>query len=220
MIKYIKITASSNFGNMFSVLAASAFLPFLPMAALHLILLNLIYDLSCTSLPWDNVDPEFFKSPKKWEALSITSFMFSLGPTSSVFDILTYLTLYFVVCPMVTGGQLFHQLTDPAMKQLYAHVFQSGWFVESMWTQTLVIHMLRTPLTPFVKSRASAPLTLISFGGIAVVSFLPYTVLGTDIGLAPLPGIYFLYLIGVVAAYMALVTVVKKWYIRKYGVLL
>lgn len=220
MIKYIKITASSNFGNMFSVLAASAFLPFLPMAALHLILLNLIYDLSCTSLPWDNVDPEFFKAPKKWEALSITSFMFSLGPTSSVFDILTYLTLYFVVCPAVTGGLLFHQLTDPSMKALYTHVFQSGWFVESMWTQTLVIHMLRTPLAPFVKSRASAPLTLISFGGIAVVSALPYMPLSANIGLAPLPGIYFLYLIGVVAAYMALVTVVKKWYIKKYGLLL
>ena len=220
MIKYIKMTASSNFGNMLSVLAASAFLPFLPMAALHLILLNLVYDLSCTALPWDNVDREFFKAPKKWEALSITSFMFSLGPTSSVFDIVTYLALYFVVCPAACGGQLFHQLTDPAMKVLYVAVFQSGWFVESMWTQTLVIHMLRTPLAPFVKSRASAPLTLISFGGIAVVSILPYTPLGGKIGLSPLPGIYFLYLIGVVAAYMALVTMVKKWYIRKYGILL
>ncbi len=220
MIKYIKMTASSNFGNMLSVLVASAFLPFLPMAALHLILLNLIYDLSCTALPWDNVDAEFFKAPKKWEAMSITSFMASLGPTSSVFDIATYLALYFVICPMATGGRLFHQLTDPGMKALYAAVFQTGWFVESMWTQTLVIHMLRTPLTPFVKSRASAPLTFISFGGIFVVSLLPYTILGEKIGLTPLPGIYFAYLIAVVAGYMALVTRVKKRYIRKYGFLL
>ncbi len=220
MIKYIKMTASSNFGNMLSVLAASAVLPFLPMAALHLILLNLVYDLSCTALPWDNVDPAFFKAPKKWEALSISSFMFSLGPASSVFDIATYFLLYFVVCPAATGGRLFHQLTDPAMKALYIALFQSGWFVMSMWTQTMVIHMLRTPLTPFVKSRASAPLTLISFGGILVISALPYTVLGEKIGLAPLPGTFFLYLIGIVAAYMALVTLVKKWYIRRHGLLL
>ncbi len=220
MIKYIKMTASSNFGNMLSVLVAGIFLPFLPMSALHLILLNLIYDLSCAALPWDNVDQAFFKAPRRWEALSISSFMFWLGPVSSIFDILTYLFLYFVVCPFACGGRLFHQLTDPSARALYIAVFQSGWFVESMWTQTLVIHMLRTPLTPFVQSRASAPLTLISAGGIALVTALPATPLGRHIGLAPLPGVYFAGLIALVAGYMALTTLAKRLYIRKHGVLL
>jgi Mg2+-importing ATPase len=107
MIKYIKMTASSNFGNMFSVLAASAFLPFLPMAAIQLILLNLIYDFCCTAVPWDNVDPEYLAKPKKWDADSVGSFMLWIGPTSSVFDIMTYLIMYFIICPSLTGGQLY-----------------------------------------------------------------------------------------------------------------
>lgn len=152
MIKYIKMTASSNFGNMFSVLAAGAFLPFLPMASIHLILLNLIYDLSCTAIPWDNVDEEFLRKPRTWDASSVSKFMLWIGPTSSVFDIATYVLMYFVICPMMCGGQLFHQITDPGMKLLYIAIFQAGWFVESMWSQTLVIHMIRTPKIPFVQS--------------------------------------------------------------------
>ena len=220
MIKYIKMTASSNFGNMFSVLIASAFLPFMPMMSIHLLLLNLIYDLSCTAIPWDNVDKEFLKKPRKWDASNIGKFMIWIGPTSSVFDITTYAIMYFVVCPGVCGGLLFHQITDPAMQALYIAVFQAGWFVESMWSQTLVIHMIRTPKIPFIQSRASAPVTLLSFAGIAVLTIIPFTAFGAKIGLAPLPGIYFLFLAITIIAYMLLVTVFKKIFIRRYGELL
>lgn len=217
MMKYIKMTASSNFGNMFSVLAASAFLPFLPMASLHLILLNLIYDVCCTAMSWDNVDPEHLKAPRKWEAKGIGRFMLWMGPTSSVFDIATYLLLYFVVCPLATGGQLYPQLTDPAAQALYVALFQTGWFVESMWTQTLVIHMLRTEKLPFVQSRASVPVALLSLAGIALVTAIPFTPLAAPLEMAALPPVYFLLLGILVAGYMLLVTAVKKLYVRRYG---
>ena len=204
MMKYIKMTASSNFGNMFSVLAASAFLPFLPMASLHLILLNLIYDVCCTAMSWDNVDPEYLKAPRKWEAKGIGRFMLWMGPTSSVFDIATYLLLYFVVW-------------DPAAQALYVALFQTGWFVESMWTQTLVIHMLRTEKLPFVQSRASVPVALLSLAGIALVTAIPFTPLAAPLEMAALPPVYFLLLGILVAGYMLLVTAVKNLYVRRYG---
>ena len=220
MIKYIKMTASSNFGNMFSVLAACAFLPFLPMLSIHIIFLNLIYDISCTAIPWDNMDKEFLKIPRKWDASSIGKFMLWIGPTSSVFDITTYLLMYFIICPAVCGGMLFHQLTDPAMQALYIAVFQAGWFVESMWTQTLVIHIIRTPKIPFIQSRASASLTLLTFTGIAIITALPFTPFGQSIGLASLPAVFFPWLLLTICLYMALVTVFKKIFVRKYGELL
>src|SRR5699024_8463712 len=177
MIKYIKMTASSNFGNMFSVLAASALLPFLPMMSLQLILLNLIYDLSCTAIPWDNVDEEFLKIPRRWDASPVGSFMIWIGPASSVFDFITYIFMYFVFCPLfVSGGVLYNNLENhfsgaelTQMQTAYAAMFQAGWFVESMWSQTLVIHMIRTPKIPFIQSRASAPLTMLTCAGIAVL---------------------------------------------------
>lgn len=220
MIKYIKMTASSNFGNIFSVLIASAFLPFLPMASIHLILLNLIYDISCTAIPWDNVDKEFLTRPRKWGASSVSNFMIWIGPTSSVFDIATYALMYFIICPAAVGGLLFHQLTDPAQQALYIAVFQAGWFVESMWTQTLVIHMIRTPKIPFLQSHASAPVTLLTFIGIAVLTVIPFTAAGHAIGLASLPADYFGWLAAITLAYMALATVMKKLYIKRYGELL
>ncbi|NLU23668.1 MAG: magnesium-translocating P-type ATPase [Clostridiales bacterium] len=216
LIKYIKMTASSNFGNMLSVLAASAFLPFLPMAALHLILLNLIYDLSCTALPWDNVDAEFLTRPRQWDASSISRFMVWMGPVSSLFDITTYLVLYFVICPAVCGG-VYHTLADTTE---FVALFQAGWFIESMWTQSLVLHMLRTPRLPLLQSRAALPVNLLTGAGIAVITVIPFTPLGTAIGLAPLPGSYFAFLALVVMGYMALVTAAKKRYIRRYGELL
>ena len=220
MIKYIKMTASSNFGNMFSVLAASAFLPFLPMLSIHIILLNLIYDISCTAIPWDNMDKDFLKIPRKWDASLIGKFMLWIGPTSSVFDITTYLLMYFIICPSVCGGLLFHQITDPVMQALYIAVFQAGWFVESMWTQTLVIHMIRTPKIPFIQSRASAPLTLLTFTGIAVLTAIPFTSFGHSIGLAALPSSFFPWLLLTVFLYMVLVTAFKKIFIKRYGELL
>ena len=220
MIKYIKMTASSNFGNMFSVLAASAFLPFLPMLPIHLILLNLIYDLSCTAVPWDNVDREYLRAPRKWDATSIGRFMLWIGPTSSVFDITTYLLMYFVICPAMCGGLLFHEIADPALRAYSMAVFQAGWFVESMWTQTLVIHMIRTPKIPFIQSRASTPVTLLTFAGIAALTMIPFTGFGTAIGLAALPPVYFAWLALTVALYMALVTLFKRIFVRRYGELL
>lgn len=218
MIKYIKMTASSNFGNMLSVLAAGAFLPFLPMASIHLILLNLIYDISCTAIPWDNVDAEFLRQPRKWDASSITRFMVWIGPTSSVFDIATYLLMYFVLCPAVCGGT-YHAL-GAAGRALFVSVFQAGWFVESMWSQTLVIHMIRTPKIPFVQSCASRPVLALSFTGIAVLTSIPFTPLGTAIGLHALPPVYFAWLAGIILGYMTLATVMKKAYLRRYGQLL
>ncbi len=220
MTKYIKMTASSNFGNMFSVLAASAFLPFLPMMPIHLILLNLIYDLSCTTIPWDNVDKEFIVVPKKWDASSIGKFMVWIGPTSSIFDITTYLLMYFVICPAACGGLMFHQITDPAMQVYYIALFQAGWFVESMWSQTLVIHMIRTPKIPFIQSRASMPVITLTFAGIATLTIIPFTNFGEAIGLTALPPVYFLWLGVTIILYMVLMTISKKFFVRKYGELL
>ena len=220
MIKYIKMTASSNFGNMFSVLAASAFLPFLPMLPIHLILLNLIYDLSCIAIPWDNVDKDYLAVPRKWDATNIGKFMLWIGPTSSVFDITTYALLYFIICPATCGGMLFSWIADPAMQAFYIAVFHAGWFVESMWSQTLVIHMIRSPKIPFIQSHASAPLTLLTFTGIAALTVIPFTGFGASIGLAALPFSFFPWLILTVFLYMAVVTIFKKIFITRYGELL
>lgn len=220
MMKYIKMTAASNFGNMFSVLAASAFLPFLPMASLHLILLNLIYDISCTAIPWDNVDAEYLKVPRTWDASGISRFMLWMGPVSSLFDIATYLLLYFVIAPMACGGMTFAQLTNPAMQDKFAALFQTGWFIESMWTQTLVMHMIRTKKLPFIQSHASLPVMLLTMLGIAVVTLLPFTPLAAPLGLCALPPVYFAYLTLIVLGYMVLATLMKKLYIRKYHELL
>ncbi|MCL1913049.1 MAG: magnesium-translocating P-type ATPase [Eubacteriaceae bacterium] len=220
MIKYIKMTASSNFGNMFSVLVASAFLPFLPMMSIHLILLNLVYDISCAAIPWDNVDGEFLKVPRKWDASNIGKFMVWIGPTSSVFDITTYLLLYFVICPAVCGGLGFSQISDPGTKALFIAIFQAGWFVESMWSQSLVIHMIRTPKIPFLQSRASLQVAASTFAGIAVLSIVPFTAFGSKIGFAPLPPAYFGWLVLTILVYMALVTVAKQAFVKRHGELL
>lgn len=228
MIKYIKMTASSNFGNMFSVLAASALLPFLPMVSVQLILLNLIYDLSCTAIPWDNVDEEFLAVPRKWDASSVGKFMLWIGPTSSIFDWITYLFMYFVFCPMfVSHGILFNDLANHftgaellRMQASYIALFQAGWFVESMWSQTIVIHMIRTPKVPFIQSHASAPVTILTFLGIIVLTIIPFTPLGTLLGFGTLPFAYFIYLIPCILLYMVLATSIKKAYVKHYGELL
>lgn len=228
MIKYIKMTASSNFGNMFSVLAASALFPFLPMESLQLIFLNLIYDLSCTAIPWDNVDEEFISVPRKWDASSVGSFMMWIGPTSSVFDWMTYIFMYFVFCPLfVSKGVLYNDLASHfagadlvRMQTAYVAMFQTGWFIESMWSQTLVIHMIRTPKLPFIQSHASAPLTLMTFTGIGVLTIIPFTTFGRMLGFVALPTAYFAYLIPCILLYMVLATSLKKAYVRHYGELL
>ena len=225
MIKYIKMTASSNFGNMFSVLAASALLPFLPMMSIQLILLNLIYDCSCLAIPWDNVDEEFLRVPRTWDASSVGRFMIWIGP---IFDFMTYIFMYFVFCPLfVSHGVLFNDLahvySGAALGQMqlaYIALFQAGWFVESMWSQTLVIHMIRTPKLPFIQSRASAPVMLLTMTGIALLTAIPFSPLGPTLGLGALPIEYFLFLIPCVLLYMALATSLKKAYVKRYGELL
>ena len=222
MIKYIKMTASSNFGNMFSVLGASALLPFLPMESMHLILLNLIYDSCCSAIPWDNVDEEFIKLPKKWDASSIGKFMVWIGPTSSIFDFATFAFMYFVFCPHfvshgVTYNNLASHFTGDKLNMIrasYVAMFQTGWFVESMWSQSLVIHMIRTMKLPFIQSRASAQLTLLNFFGIIFITIIPFTLLGKVLGFSSLPLSFFLFLLPCVLAYMILVTAVKKAYIH------
>ncbi|WP_430618802.1 magnesium-translocating P-type ATPase [Enterococcus sp. DIV1072d] len=218
IMKYIKATASSNFGNMFSVLVASTFLPFLPMLPLQILFLNLIYDVSCISLPWDKMDKEYLHEPKKWEASSIGKFMVYFGPTSSIFDITTYLLMYFIICPAVVGGD-FHTL-DAQQKIVFIALFHAGWFVESLWSQTLVLHALRTPKIPFIQSNATFAMFTITTLGIVVGSILPFTGFGAELGLMPLPGTYWTWLVVTISAYLTLVTMVKKFYIKKFGELL
>ncbi|MBR3001354.1 MAG: magnesium-translocating P-type ATPase [Oscillospiraceae bacterium] len=220
MLKYIKLAASSNFGNMFSVLTASIFLPFLPMASVQLLLLNLIYDISCTSIPWDNVDNEFILRPKEWDSGSVSKFMLWFGPISSICDILTYALLYFLVCPAVAGGK-FHALADPVLIERFIAVFQSGWFVESMWTQSLVIHLIRTGKLAFIESNASPMVYLLTTLGIGIATALPFIpYVNEALGFYPLPGKYFLVLIGVTLLYALMVSLVKRFYTKKYGDLL
>jgi len=218
IMKYIKITASSNFGNMFSVLFAAIFLPFLPMLPIQLLFLNLIYDISCISLPWDNVDKEYLYHPKKWNAKSITRFMVWFGPTSSIFDIMTYVVLYLIICPQLLGGS--YETLSPDAQSMYATIFHTGWFVESIWTQTLVIHFLRTAKIPFIQSRASIVVTVFTTLAIVFGTVVPFTALGAYIKMTPLPSNYFFWLAIIVIGYMILVSVVKILYIRKYKELL
>lgn len=213
MTKYIKMTVSSNFGNIFSLLVASIFLPFLPMAPVHLIVLNLVYDLSCVALPFDNVDQDFLKQPHTWEAKSITRFMVWMGPISSVFDILTFIFLYFIIVPLVTGHHYVHG-SESALQ--FIILFQTGWFIESMWSQTMVIHMLRTAKVPFVQSRPAWLVILMTLVAAFFVTSLPYGPLVNILRLAPLGFPYFLFLICIIFLYMFSVTVIKKFYIKKY----
>ena len=213
MTKYIKMTVSSNFGNIFSLLFASIFLPFLPMAPVHLIVLNLIYDLSCIALPFDNVDKEFLKKPRIWEANSVMRFMAWIGPISSVFDIITYMLLYFLVVPMILGHGYNHGAADAAA---FIMVFQTGWFIESMWSQTMVIHMLRSPKLPFIQSRPAFSVVVTTLAAAFFVTSLPYSPLASILKLSQLNGLYFVLLFAIIVLYMLSVTVVKRIYIKKY----
>lgn len=218
IIKYIKMTASSNFGNIFSVLIASIFLPFIPMLPIQLLMLNLIYDISCVTIPWDNVDKEYLIEPRKWDASSISKFMLWMGPTSSLFDIITFILMYFFICPFVFGGQ-FHSLNE--IQQIgFIGLFHAGWFVESLWSQTLVIHMIRTKEIPFIKSRASWQLTSLTILGIIGGTVIPYTALGNKLQMVAMPLIYFIFLGIIILLYMILVATIKKRFINRYGELL
>ncbi|MGV6396021.1 magnesium-translocating P-type ATPase [Pseudomonas caspiana] len=202
MLKYIKMTASSNFGNVFSVLVASAFIPFLPMLPMHLLVQNLLYDISQIAIPFDNVDEQLLKKPQRWQPGEIGRFMLFFGPISSVFDITTFALMWYV----------FHANT-PEQQTL----FQSGWFVVGLLTQTLIVHMIRTPKIPFIQSRAALPLLVMTLIIMAVGIFLPMGPLAGYFKLQQLPWMYFVYLPFILLAYMALTQAVKGFYIRRFG---
>ncbi|WP_372410453.1 magnesium-translocating P-type ATPase [Streptomyces luteireticuli] len=201
-IKYIKMTASSNFGNVFSVLVASAFIPFQPMLAMQLLVQNLAYDISQLATPWDRMDKEYLRRPRTWDARGIGRFMLVMGPTSSVFDITTFLLMWHVF---------------GANSEDHQALFQSGWFVEGLLTQTLVVHMLRTRKIPFVQSRATAPVLLMTALVMAVGIALPFSPLAPALGMQALPMSYFPWLAGTLLAYCLLTQVVKTWYIRRFN---
>ncbi|WP_030661179.1 magnesium-translocating P-type ATPase [Streptomyces rimosus] len=201
-VKYIKMTASSNFGNVFSVLAASAFIPFQPMLATQLLVQNLCYDISQLATPWDRMDEEYLRKPRAWDARGIGRFMLVLGPTSSVFDITTFLLMWHVF---------------GADSEAHQALFQSGWFVEGLLTQTLVVHMLRTRRIPFVRSRATWPVLLMTALVMAFGIALPFSPLASALGMQALPLGYFPWLAGTLLAYCLLTQGVKTWYIRRFN---
>ncbi|WP_336701400.1 magnesium-translocating P-type ATPase [Pantoea dispersa] len=202
IIKYLNMTASSNFGNVFSVLVASAFIPFLPMLAIHLLIQNLMYDLSQLALPWDKMDREFLRKPRKWDARNIKRFMLWIGPTSSIFDITTFALMWYVFAA-----------NSPAMQSL----FQSGWFVEGLLSQTLVVHMLRTRKIPFIQSRAALPVLLTTACVMIAGILLPFSPLGAMVGLVPLPWSYFPWLLATLLGYCLVAQGMKTLYIKRFG---
>jgi len=198
--KYIKMGASSNFGNMFSVLGASLFLPFLPMAPIQVLTNNLLYDFSQTTIPTDNVDDEYIAAPRRWDISNIFKFMVFIGPISSIFDYATYAIMLFV----------FDAWDN-------ASLFQTGWFVESLLTQTLIIHIIRTARIPFIESRASAALIATTIIICIVGITLPFTWAGAALGFTPLPPLYWPLVAAMLLSYATLTHLTKLWFVRRWG---
>ncbi|HLO33595.1 MAG TPA: magnesium-translocating P-type ATPase [Anaerolineales bacterium] len=201
IIKYIKMAASSNFGNMFSVVGASAFLPFLPMLPIQVLTNNLLYDFSQTTIPTDQVDADWLTRPRKWTIGAIQRFILFIGPISSIFDYATFFVMLYV----------FSAWNNPAL-------FHTGWFVESLFTQTLIIHVIRTNKIPFIQSRASWPLIFTSIIIVTVGAWLTVSPLANTLGFVALPPLYWLILAGLLVCYVLLTQAVKVWFYRKFGV--
>ncbi|MBP9743646.1 MAG: magnesium-translocating P-type ATPase, partial [Burkholderiales bacterium] len=202
MLKYIKMTASSNFGNVFSVLIASAFLPFEPMLPIHLLIQNLLYDISQIVIPFDNVDAEFLVKPQKWNPKDLRTFMIFFGPLSSIFDVITFIVLWYVY---------------KANSIAHATFFQSGWFIEGLVTQILIVHMIRTRKIPFLQSVPSLPLIITTIVIASVGILFPMTVVGSYVKMTALPWSYFAWIAGIVLSYMALVQCMKGIYTKMFG---
>ncbi|MDE3199281.1 MAG: cation transporting ATPase C-terminal domain-containing protein [Acidobacteriota bacterium] len=199
ILKYIRMGASSNFGNMFSVLGASAFLPFLPMAPIQILINNMLYDFAQVPIPNDAVDDEQVAMPRPWKISEIRRFILGVGPISSIFDYVTFFLMLWVF-----------KCWDPSLSSL----FQTGWFVESLMTQTLIIHVIRTNKIPFLQSRASWPLMLTTFIIVAFGAWLPYSPMAYSLGLTRLPGTYWPFLLLILFAYTSLTQAVKVWLLR------
>jgi Mg2+-importing ATPase len=198
--KYIKMGASSNFGNMVSVLGASIFLPFLPMAPIQVLTNNLLYDFSQTTIPTDNVDEDYLALPRKWDIGNIFKFMVFIGPISSIFDYATFGMMLYV----------FNCWDNPQL-------FQTGWFVESLLTQTLIIHIIRTAKIPFIESHASPALIATTIIICTVGIALPFTWAGSALGFVPLPGAYWPLVAAMLLTYAILTHFVKVWFVRRWG---
>jgi P-type Mg2+ transporter len=199
--KYIKMTASSNFGNVFSVLIASSVLPFLPMLPIQLLTQNLLYDISQVSIPWDDVDRDYLKAPRKWDAGGLARFMVFIGPISSIFDVVTFAVMWFFF-----GARTLAQQS----------LFQTGWFVVGLLTQTLIVHMIRTQQIPFIQSRASTPVISLTASIMALGIILPFTPVGAQLGMVALPLAYFPWLVGILLCYCTLTQIVKRFYIGRF----
>lgn len=200
IIKYLRMSASSNFGNMLSVVGASAFLPFLPMAPVQILLNNLFYDFSQTTIATDQVDEEYLSRPRQWEIGNIRRFMLIFGPISSLFDYATYFTLIYFF-------DAWHNAT----------LFHTGWFLESLLSQTLIVHIIRTGRIPFIESRASLPLQITSIGICLLGLWLPLSSFAQHFGFSPMPPEYSLALAAIVGGYLIFTQLVKAWFIRRYG---
>jgi Mg2+-importing ATPase len=200
--KYIKMGTSSAFGNMFSMLGASLFLPFLPMLPLQILLNNLLYDFSQTGIPFDRVDPDYLAKPRQWRLPNLRRFMLIIGPVSSLFDYVTFAVLWFVFAANTAERQ---------------SLFQTGWFVESLLTQTSIVYIIRTSHTPFLQSNPAPLMALITLAVMAIGIAIPFTAIGPGLGLVPLPAAYFVWLALILLAYACLTQQVKSWFVRRYG---
>ena len=207
ILKYVRMGASSNFGNMFSVLGASVFVPFLPMSPIQILANNLLYDVSQTAIPTDDVDPEQVEKPRPWDMKQLTRFIVFIGPCSSIFDYTTYLMMLYVFNCWDTS--------TPEAEAHSASLFQTGWFVESLLTQTLIIHIIRTNKIPFLQSRPSWPLLVMSSIIMLVGIAIPFSPPGDYLGFTPLPALYWPLLALSMFCYVVLTQIVKMWLLRK-----
>jgi len=221
ILKYIRMGASSNFGNMFSVIGASAWFPFVPMAPIQVLTNNLLYDFSQVPIPTDNVGPTQIARPKPWKMGEIAKFIIFIGPISSIFDYTTYCLMWFYFkCSnlgLLPPGELaarFAGATEPD-RTYAAALFHTGWFVESLMTQTLIVHVIRTNLIPFIQSRASWQLTMTTILIMGIGAVLPFSPLGQFLGFVPLPPLYWPLLLLTLICYVGLTQVIKTWLIRK-----
>ncbi len=214
IIKYIRMGASSNFGNMFSMVGGSWFLPFLPMAPIQVLVNNLLYDASQIGIPSDHVDEEYLKTPRKWNIENIRRFMVFIGPMSSIFDYATFfLMLYVFKCHLFSDAG-----TSQEMKDYYERLFHTGWFVESILTQTLIVHIIRTRRIPFFGSMASPFLMLTTLLVMALGAYLPYSPFAAYMGFEPLPVAYWYWIGGFMLSYSFMTHYVKVWFHNKYGI--
>ena len=220
ILKYVRMGASSNFGNMFSVIGASAWLPYVPMLPIQVLTNNLLYDFSQVPIPTDNVGPQQTAKPRPWNMGEIAKFIVFIGPISSIFDYTTYAIMWFVFkcnqIGLLPPPELSQRFLNVSVDDSYAAaLFHTGWFVESLMTQTLIIHVIRTNLLPFVQSRASWQLTMTTLFIMAIGAWLPYSPLARALGFVPLPPLFWLFLVLTLLCYVGLTQVVKMWLIRK-----